>query len=342
MKVVVVTTSYPRYDGDVAGVFVQQAVEAVRARGVEVEVISPAGFRHYGIAYGDGVVNNLRRRPWLLLALPLFLWRFARAVRRAGRSADVIHAHWIPCGLPALAARRPVLLQLWGSDVALARRVPWVFRPIVRRARLVVCASEALAGEARRLGAREVQVIPSGVDIPDEVPSPEEPPHVLYVGRLSEEKGVLDLAAAAQGLPLVVVGDGPLRDVLPGAVGFIPHDRLGAYYERASIVVTPSRREGYGLAAREAMAYGRPVVATAVGGLLEAVEDGVTGVLVAPRDPVALHDALVRLLEDRALRERLGAAARQRVRDVFSRDAALHDMLEAYASVSDGRSQGRP
>jgi glycosyltransferase involved in cell wall biosynthesis len=333
MRVVVVTTSYPRYDGDVAGVFVQQAVSAMRAEGVEVDVVSPASFRHYGIAYGDGVVNNLRRRPWLLLALPLFLWSFARAVRRAGRTADVIHAHWIPCGLPALAAGRPVVLQLWGSDVALARRLPWAFRPLVRRARLVVCASESLAGEARSLGAREVRVIPSGVDVPDRLVPAEEPPHVLYVGRLSAEKGVLDLAEATKGLRLTVVGDGPLRHALPGAIGFVPHAQLGPYYERAAVVAVPSHREGYGMTAREAMAYGRPVVATAVGGLTDAVEDGITGLLVPPGQPQALRQALERLLGDADLRMRMGAAAQVRAREAFGRDGQAHAMLEAYREL---------
>jgi glycosyltransferase involved in cell wall biosynthesis len=330
MKVVVVTTSYPRAPGDVAGVFVQQAVEALRDEGVTVEVVSPAVVRHYGIAYGDGIVNNLRRRPWRVLALPLFLWQLARAVRRVGRNADVVHAHWLPCGVPALAARRPVVLQLWGSDVALARRLRWLFRPIVRRASLVVCASEALAEEGRRLGARAVRVIPAAVDVPEHLPDPDEPPHLLYVGRLSEEKGVRDLAAAARGLPLVVVGDGPLRNELPGALGFVPHEELGAYYARAAAVVVPSRREGYGMTAREAMAYGRPVVATSVGGLAEAVEDGVTGLLVPPGEPVALREALERVLADGELRERLGTAARDRVRAVCSREAVVRDTLAAY------------
>ena len=66
MKVVVLTTSYPRHDADVAGLFVRDAVEAVRARGVEVEVVSPSSFRHFGIAAGHGIVGNLRARPWLV------------------------------------------------------------------------------------------------------------------------------------------------------------------------------------------------------------------------------------------------------------------------------------
>lgn len=330
MRVVVLTTSYPRHEGDVAGVFVRDAVERLRAGGVDVDVVSPASFRHFGIAYGDGVVNNLRRRPWLALALPLFLVSFARAARRAARGADVVHAHWLPSALPALATGRPFVLQLWGSDVALAHRVQPPARWLVGRARLVVCASEALAAQARALGAREVRIVPSGVDVPDGVGPPEEPPHVLYVGRLSDEKGVRELAEAAGDLPLVVVGDGPLRHLLPQAVGFVPHAELGPWYERAAVVVVPSRREGYGMVAREAMAHGRAVVATAVGGLPDAVEDGVTGRLVPPRDPAALRAALERLLPDAALRERLGTAARARAQERFGPEAERSALLGAY------------
>ncbi len=333
LRVVVLTTSYPRTEGDVAGVFVQQAVERAREAGVDVSVVSPAGFRHYGIAYGHGIVNNLRRRPWLVLVLPLFLWSFTRAARRAAGDADVVHAHWIPSGLPALLTGRPVVLQLWGSDVALARRARWVFRPLVRRARVVVCASRELAEQAAELGARDVRLIPTGVEVPESVGEPDEPPHALYVGRLSEEKGVRELAEATEGLPLVVVGDGPLRELFPEATGFIPHDELGAYYARAAILVAPSRREGYGMAAREAMAHGRPVVATNVGGLPDAVEDSVTGLLVPSGDVAGLRAAIERLLSDRELRERLGVAAREHAR-TFSGKEEARLLVAAYDAAA--------
>src|SRR5205085_7949358 len=122
VKVVVLTTSYPRFAGDAAGRFVADAVELVRARGVEVEVVSPASLRHFGIAYGAGVTQNLRRRPWLGLALPILLVSFVRAARRAARDADVVHAHWLPVGAVALATRRPVVVTVHGTDVDLARR----------------------------------------------------------------------------------------------------------------------------------------------------------------------------------------------------------------------------
>jgi glycosyltransferase involved in cell wall biosynthesis len=329
----VLTTSYPRDADDVAGAFVKDAVERLRERGVDMEVVSPASFRHFGIAYGSGVVGNMRARPWLMALLPAFLVSFRRAAARAAREADLVHAHWLASGAVAATLKKPYVVQVWGSDLELARRVPWLAKSILRRAHLVVAASTALAEQARSLGAREVNVIPSGVDLPETVAEPEEPPHILYVGRLSVEKGIDELLEATAGLPLVVVGDGPLRTKVPGALGFVPPSSLSPYYERAAIVAAPSRREGYGVAVREAMAHGRPVVASAVGGLLDAIEDGVTGVLVPPRDPAALRAALVSLLEDRERRARLGAAARERARLQFSHAAAVEATAAAYEAV---------
>ena len=364
MRVVVLTTSYPRHPGDVAGVFVRDAVERLRAEGVDVDVVSPASFRHFGLAYGAGIVGNLRAAPWRLLLVPAFLVAFAVAARRAARGgpgqapADLVHAHWLVSALPALATGRPLVLQLWGTDVELARRAPALARPLVRRARAVVCASQALAEAGRALGARTVSVIPSGIDLPAPPPAPEAPPHILFVGRLSPEKGIRELlaavapraggagapdAAGAPGaaggaplpaLPRVGVGDGPLRAEVPAALGFIPNAELGPYYARAAVVCCPSLREGFGVACLEAMAHGRPVVASATGGLLDLVEDGVTGLLVPPGDPEALRAALERLLGDAELRDKLGVAARDRARERFSWQAATQATLEAYRAAA--------
>jgi len=330
MKVAVLTTSYPRRPDDVAGAFVRDAVLELRSAGVDVEVVSPASFRHFGLAYGHGIVGNLRRRPWKVVVLPAFLASYSLAARRAARNADLVHAHWLPSALPALKTRKPFVLQLWGTDVELASRAEWLARRLVRRAGVVVCPSEALGARARELGARDVRIIPSGVAIPDEVGEPDDPPHVLFVGRLSEEKGILEFLAATEGIARVIVGDGPLRDRVPDAVGFVPPHELGAYYERAAVVVCPSRREGYGVVAREAMAHARPVIATAVGGLLDAVEDGVTGLRIPPRDPVALRSAIMSLLSDGELRSALGASGREAARERFSLKAAAEATIGAY------------
>ena len=330
MKVVVLTTSYPRGSEDPAGRFVADAVESVRDRGIQVDVVSPASFRHYGIAYGHGIAGNLRAQPWRVLLVPAFLRSFRRAAAQAARDADLVHAHWLAAGAVAATLGKPYVVQVWGTDVELARRAPWLARPVLAHARLVLAASTALAEDARRLGARDVRVVPSGVAIPESVGPPEEPPHALYVGRLSAEKGVLELVQACAGLPFVVVGDGPLRSRVPDAVGFIPPGELGPWYERAAVVVAPSRREGYGVVAREAMAWARPVVATAVGGLVDAVDDGVTGLLVPPGDTAALRSAVERLLDDAELRARLGAAAREKAQRELSFDVAAERLQAVY------------
>jgi glycosyltransferase involved in cell wall biosynthesis len=257
----------------------------------------------------------------------LFLGSFRRAA--AARDCELVHAHWLAAGAVAATLRKPFVVQVWGTDVALARRAPWLARWILQRARLVIAASSFLAAEAQALGARDVRVVPSGVEIPSSVGAAEEPPHVLYVGRLSPEKGVLELVEAARGLPLRVVGDGPLRARV-ASEGFVAPAELGQWYERAAVVVAPSLREGYGVVAREAMAWARPVVASAVGGLRDAVEDGVTGLLVPPGDVGALRAALERLLGDTELRARLGAAAREKAQREFSFVAATAALVAVY------------
>jgi glycosyltransferase involved in cell wall biosynthesis len=308
VKVLVLTTSYPPEGGS----FVAAGVEVARSQGVEVEVVSPADFRHFGIAGGHGIVGNLRARPWLVLLVPLFLRNMRRAARRV--DSDLVHAHWLVCGAVAATLGRPYVVQPWGTDVALLGRLPWRFPRIV-------AASPFLAAE---LGGGAV--VPTPVRIPEQVRQPGDV--VLFAGRLSPEKGIGEFLAATEGLPRVVVGAGPVA--VPESVGFVPPEELGAYYERAAVVVVPSRREGYGMVAREAMAYGRPVVATAVGGLRDAIEDGVDGLLVPPRDVSALRAAIERLLADPALRARLGGAARAKAVRLWSPEAAGEALLAVY------------
>ena len=335
MRVVVLTTSWPRTEEEFAGRFVADAVERLRKRGVEVEVLAPGGgYRDYGLAYGGGMAANLRRRPW---AAPLMLVSMWRAVRRAARSADLVHAHWLLTAAVARFAGKPFVVTLHGSgsagrfsDVELARRPPRLVRAHQRPAAAVICVSETVAEPVWAAGVAAV-VIPNGVRIPEEVEPPAEPPEVLYVGRLSPEKNVDTLVEAIGDLNLVVAGDGPLRDRVPDALGAVPHAEVERLLERASVVVAPCEREGFGLAAAEAMAFGRPVVAAAGGALLELVADGETGLLVPARDAAALREAVERLLRDRELQKRLGRAARARVRERFGWDAVIERTLEVYS-----------
>ena len=324
------TTSYPRDEADFAGRFVADAVERLRARGLEIEVVAPGAFRDFGLAYGGGVVHNVRRRPW---AVPAMAASLLRAVRHAAKRADVVHAYWLPTGAAAAFSGKPFVVSLPGTDMELARRAPRLARAILSRAKVALAHSQAIADEARRLGARDVRFAPAGVDLPARTTHPAEPPQVLFVGRLSPEKGVEDLLAAAGGLDLVVAGDGPLRARVPQALGFVPPDQLAELYDRAAVVVCPSRRDGFPVACAEAMAHARPVVASAVGGLPDMVVDGETGLLVPPRDPEALRAAIDRLLADADLRQRLGENARARIADLCDWDRIVDTIVGAYETA---------
>jgi glycosyltransferase involved in cell wall biosynthesis len=336
LRVAVFTTSFPRDDRDPSGRFVADAVAHLREGGVQVEVVVPE-------LVGDGgVVAKLKRAPW---RTPAFVARSVRTLRRT--DVDLVHAHWLLAGIVAALARKPFILTLHGSgsagplsDLELARRMPRLVGAILGRARIVIAVSEALAELARACGARDVRVIPNGISLPDEA-AEGDAGEVLYAGRLSPEKGIEELAAACAGLNLVVAGDGPLRPLVPHALGFLGRDELAERYRRAAVVVCPSRSEGFGVVCAEAMAHGKPVVAAAVGGLKELVAHGRTGLLVSPRDPDALRTAIETLLADAALRRRLGRAGREDVRVRFGWEQVTAATLAAYRDAIGGREPRR-
>ena len=280
---------------------------------------------------------GFRRKPWLA---PVVLGSMGRALRRAAKDADVIHAHWLASMLVAPAAGKPIVLTLHGSgtagrfeDLNLMAKAPRLAGTLLRRAKVVIGVSEQLTRAAEGAGALDARWIPSGVDVPREVGDEADPPEVLFVGRLSEEKGIRELVQATEGLNLVVAGDGPLRGLVPNALGFVPHAEAQRLIGRAAVVALPSHREGMPLVLLEAMAHGRAVVATPVGGIPSLVEDGVTGLSVPKGDPVALREAITRLLGNPALRRKLGAAARGRVEEVASWDRVVGETLAAYEAA---------
>jgi glycosyltransferase involved in cell wall biosynthesis len=186
----------------------------------------------------------------------------------------------------------------------------------------------------------------------EELSIPADAPLVAEVGRLCDVKGQHELIAAVARLPgarVVLVGadleqggayERTLRD-RADELGVADRVVFAGYRDDAARVVAaadvfalPSWTEGLPLVVLEAMALGRPVVATTVGGTPELVSDGETGLLVPPRDIEALTAALKRVLDDGALRRRLGEAGRRRVRERFSSEAMTRDMLAIYDEVS--------
>ena len=344
-KIVVFTTSYPRHADDFAGRFVSDAVERLRERGFEIEVLHPGIYRDFGLTFdGGGIMRNLKRRPWVAPRLALSM---LRTLRRAAKDADLVHAHWLAGGLVALLAGKPFVVTIHGTisggildDFKLTQRFPRLVRSILERARLTICVSEALGDAVRSCGVENVVVIPNGVEIPADVGAEADPPEVFYTGRLSPEKGIHELAAASEGLNLVVCGDGPLRHLLPQTNGFVSRDELEQRYARAALVVIPSRSEGFGVVCAEAMARGKAVVASNVGGLAGLVRHGETGLLVPPGDVRALRAAIDRLLADPKLRARMGAAGRESMLGMCAWDRVIDATVDAYERAL-GRESGR-
>jgi glycosyltransferase involved in cell wall biosynthesis len=339
LKVVFFTTSYPRHKDDFAGRFVSEPVERLRAQGVTVEVVHPGVYNDYGLTFdGGGIIRGIKRKPWLA---PLLAISMIRALRRAAKDADLVHAQWLAGGVVALFSGKPFVVSLLGSisgglldDFLLLRRAPWLVRPILHRAKATICISDALVESARAAKIRNIVFIPIGIEIPEPRNEEVTPAEVFYTGRLSPEKGIQDLAAVREGLNLVVSGDGPLRHLVPDALGFISREELEDRFARAAVVVVPSRSEGFGVVCAEAMARGKAVVAGATGGLLGLVTHEQTGLLVEPGNPPELRAAIDRLLADPALRAQLGTAARAWITELCSWERVLDSTLETYAAAT--------
>jgi glycosyltransferase involved in cell wall biosynthesis len=342
VKVAVFTTSYPRHEGDLAGRFVLDLVRRLLERGIEIDVVGPGTYRDFGLtgSGGAGLVASVKRRPWLA---PPLTASMVRTLRRAAKTADLVHANWLAGAAVARFAGRPFVVTLHGSgtagrfsDLGLAERSPRLVRRLLAPARAVICVSPALAGAMRGLGLPNVHEIPYGVEIPNGPGVEDDPPAVLFAGRLSPEKRIDVVAAATDGLPRIVAGDGPLRDLLPDALGFVPQQELFGLFDRAAVVVLASEREGLPNVVLEAMARGKTVVSTPVGGITAVIEDGKTGLLVPIGDVAATRAAIERALGDPELRQRIGAAARARVREYCSWDRVTELTLEVYSAARTG------
>jgi glycosyltransferase involved in cell wall biosynthesis len=291
MKILLVSQMYPGPDDPDLGVFVRQLEIALAERGNELER-----------AVLDRRAGGKRRH----LALARSTLRAARRFR-----PDVVYAHFlVPSGLiAALAGRSPLVVTAHGRDVRNVGAVPGIrtaTRLVVRRAFAVVAVSAYLRAEleAKVPEARgKTEVVSSGVDLERfrVLPAPASAPAFLCVGSLTERKNVVRLARAFAQVgegTLTFVGDGPLRAHLAGLdrvrlVGRVPHERIPEHLAEATVLCQPSLLEPLGQSLLEAMACGRSVVATRVGGPPEFVPLE-AGILIDPMDERAIAEGLRR------------------------------------------------
>jgi L-malate glycosyltransferase len=283
----------------------------------------------------------------------------AREFRR--RDVHVVHGYLFEgnflAALVGRRARRPVTLVSKRSLDRYGRidrrAAAWLSNRLADRVLVNADAVRDIVVDHEWCDPAKIDVIPNGVDLPTRVGAPRSPdprgdgPLVGMVGRLGWKKGyefALEAFAALRGripnLRVDIVGDGDLRGEIEQRI-----ERLGlgdtvrllgqrsdvpACLERFDCFVLSSVIEGMPNALLEAMSMRLPVVTTSAGGSAEVVEDGVSGLVVPPRDATALAAAIGRVLTDGALAARLGAAAETRVREHYGLGAMLRSLDQVY------------
>jgi glycogen(starch) synthase len=294
---------------------------------------------------------------------------------------DVVHAHDWLVAHPAVALAEffdvPLVSTIHATEAG--RHSGWVSGPISRQVHAVeswlvrdsdslITCSASMRDEITELfgpGLADITVIPNGIDTdgwPFAMRRPHDgPAELLYLGRLEYEKGVHDAIAALPrirrshpGTTLTIAGEGTQQRWLveqarthkvlkaTNFVGRVDHSALLALLHRADAAVLPSHYEPFGIVALEAAAAGTPLVTSNVGGLGEAVIDGVTGVSFPPRDVAALVRAVRQVLDDPTAAQQRAVAARERLTSQFSWRTVATDTAQVYLAAKRAERQPQP
>jgi len=285
---------------------------------------------------------------------------------------DVVHAHDWLVAHPAIALAEyfdvPLVSTIHATEAgrhsgwvsgAISRQVHAIESWLVHESDSLITCSASMSDEITELfgpGLVEIRVIRNGIDVarwPFAERRPRGgPAHLVYLGRLEYEKGVHDLIAALPrirrthpGTTLTIAGTGTQQDWLTeqarkhkvlkaiSFVGHLDHEQLVELLHAADAVVLPSHYEPFGIVALEAAATGVPLVTSAVGGLGEAVIDGVTGVSFPPRDIAGLAASVRRVLDDPEGAQRMALAARERLTSDFDWQSVADETAQVYLAA---------
>lgn len=363
----IMSLPFPPEDG--VGNFVYNLSRELAKKGHSVAIVTRGSLR--GLALESEGIRVYRPPFFPIYPLHvqvhgLFVGRLWKAI---GADFDVVHYHTplpppVRTGLPAVTTVHSLSLTeaecVEPEDLrSLAYRLQapvsyLVERELLGRSDVVTAVSHSLVAELAGYGvpAGRVGVIGNGVDAEFFCPAGAAPgeKYVLYAGRLGHRKGLFDfldcaemLCAEYPNLTFRIAGKGPLGPRLLERIersgygsrfevhGYVDGEKLRSLYRGAMAYVLPSHYEGLPTTLLEAMACGVPVIATDVGGSRDLVETGRNGILVPPRSPGRMARAVSSILDDGALRESLGRAARRTVEGGYTWDRIADKVLECYA-----------
>ena len=275
----------------------------------------------------------------------------------------ILHAHYATSYglLGALSGFHPFITSLWGSDVYDFPSKSFLYQNILqfvlKRTDSLLSTSNSMAHEAAKYYNKEITVTPFGVDINLFKYSGTERlfnngEFVLGVAKNLEDIYGIDVLMKAfvvlkqnnpgKKLKLLIIGSGTRELHLQKLAkelsieketvftGRIRNEKLPSYYSAMDVAVFLSRAESFGVSALEAMACERPVVATRVEGFKEIIKNNVTGILVEPGDPVAVADAVQKIMSDKELSRLMGTKARKLVTENYGHENSVKKMLAVY------------
>lgn len=370
MKVcMIISTPFPPEEG--IGNYAYNLASKLIERGHEVTIVtrgSPRSKRHIRVGCLDTFrVTFLPIYPFHVHLHGFFLHKFLNKHRA---NFDLVHLHspLVPAIkriLPSIATiHTPVKVGVRHIEtvdaisiaIKLQSFVSYQIEKRLFESNLITVVSRSVANALQEYGINPSNVVVLGNAVDEELfrptPNNQPEPYVLYVGRLSHRKGLFDLIDAIRivcgrnpQVKFVLVGKGPLMSHLNALVlklklgkkvqflGFVSKHRLISLYQNASVFVIPSHYEGMPTTLLEAMSCALPVVATAVSGNLDAITNGKNGLLVPPKSPTSLANAIERILYDKIVARDLGARARETVEQGYTWDIVASKVEKCYKSL---------
>lgn len=363
MKIIHLTKYYYPHLGGMENHVQLLSEELIKQKNIELKIIA-ANVKN---KYEERTINNVK-----VIYLPRWFEKFSTAITPSlikhlrKEKADIWHLH-LPSPMAVIsyliAKPKGKLVIMWHSDIIKQKFLLKLYKPflnkILKQTNIIIATSPQYVSSSPYLSKykNKCKIIPLGIDTNYFKPTEKITTQakkikekfrrkiILFVGRLIYYKGLEYLIEAMKDIDadLLIIGSGKLEKELKtksknhGNIHFLGKvDDLRPYYAACDIFILPSihRSEAFGIVQMEAMAFGKPVISTKLGTGVEFInQDGKTGILVEPKNSSELKNAIIKLLNDNVLCEKLGSYAKKRVQEEFTKEIVAKKVFDIYESL---------